>query len=78
MRDPVEIEIAQAVLVGQVSLDDPRLSDEAGARSLPAQFDSEARADMMGGDAGVLYRLIRPQDLAERRFDRAMFTWQCG
>ncbi|WP_405633223.1 DUF1963 domain-containing protein [Streptomyces sp. NBC_00016] len=25
-----------------------------------------------------MYRLIRPQDLAERRFDRAMFTWQCG
>ncbi|WP_171166772.1 DUF1963 domain-containing protein [Streptomyces sp. I05A-00742] len=25
---------------------------------------------------GCLYWLIRPRDLAERRFDRAMFTWQ--
>ncbi|MEU9431033.1 DUF1963 domain-containing protein [Streptomyces sp. NPDC048252] len=77
-RDPVEIEVAQAVLDGQVSLDDPRLSDEAGGWSLLAQFDSEACADMMWGDAGVLYWLIRPRDLAERRFDRAMFTWQCS
>ncbi|MFC8285697.1 DUF1963 domain-containing protein [Streptomyces cyaneofuscatus] len=34
-------------------------------------------ADMMWGDAGVLYWLIRPEDLAERRFERAMLTWQC-
>ncbi|MFF3611502.1 DUF1963 domain-containing protein [Streptomyces sp. NPDC002580] len=31
---------------------------------------------MTGG--GALYLLIRPEDLAERRFGRAMFTWQCG
>ncbi|MEU9309425.1 DUF1963 domain-containing protein [Streptomyces sp. NPDC048256] len=78
VQDPVEIEVAQAVLDGQVSLDDPRLSDEAGGWSLLAQFDSEACADMMWGDAGALYWLIRPRDLAERRFDRAMFTWQCS
>ncbi|MFD3645178.1 DUF1963 domain-containing protein [Streptomyces cyaneofuscatus] len=33
---------------------------------------------MMWGDAGVLYWLIRPEDLAERRFERAMSTWQCS
>ncbi|MFK0044323.1 DUF1963 domain-containing protein [Streptomyces sp. NPDC090741] len=41
-------------------------------------FDTDDAADMMWGDAGVLYWLIRPQDLAECRFDRAMFTWQCS
>lgn len=78
VQNPVEIEIAEAVLNGQVSWDDPRLSEEAGNWVLLAQFDSEDAADMMWGDAGVLYWLIRPEDLAERRFERAMFTWQCS
>ncbi|MEV6794922.1 DUF1963 domain-containing protein [Streptomyces sp. NPDC051320] len=26
----------------------------------------------------ALYWLIRPEDLADRRFERAMFTWQCS
>lgn len=34
--------------------------------------------DMMWGDAVALYWLIRPKDLAKRRFDGAMFTWQCS
>jgi len=42
-----------------------------------AQFDSDDAADMMWGDTGMLYWLIRPDDLAARRFDRAAFTWQC-
>lgn len=33
---------------------------------------------MMWGDCGALYWLIRPQDLREQRFDRALFTWQCS
>ncbi|MFE4922354.1 DUF1963 domain-containing protein [Streptomyces sp. NPDC056661] len=33
---------------------------------------------MMRGDTGALYGLIRPQDLAERRFLRTMSTWQCS
>ncbi|WP_393058707.1 YwqG family protein [Streptomyces sp. LN549] len=78
VQNPVEIEIAEAVLDGEVSWDDPRLSEEAGGWVLLAQFDSEDAADMMWGDAGALYWLIRPEDLAERRFERAMFTWQCG
>ncbi|UYQ66740.1 DUF1963 domain-containing protein [Streptomyces peucetius] len=32
----------------------------------------------MRGDAGALYWADRSQDLTERCFDRAMFTWQCG
>lgn len=77
VQNPVEIEVAKAVLDGAVSWDDPRLSEEAGGWMLLAQFDSENAADMMWGDTGALYWLIRPKDLAEYRFDRAMFTWQC-
>ncbi|MGW6547503.1 YwqG family protein [Streptomyces massasporeus] len=78
IQNPVEIEIAEAALGGEVPRDDPRLSDEAGDFVLLAQFDSDAAADMMWGDCGTLYWLIRPRDLVERRFDRAMFTWQCS
>ncbi|KUO18725.1 hypothetical protein AQJ91_23790 [Streptomyces dysideae] len=78
VQNPVEIEIAEAVLDGEVPWDDPRLSEEAGNWVLLTQFDSEHAADMMWGDAGALYWLIRPEDLAERRFERAMFTWQCS
>ncbi|MGI5338444.1 DUF1963 domain-containing protein [Streptomyces sp. CA-181903] len=39
-----------------------------GARLVPAAE----------GDAGTLYWLIRRRDLAERRFERAVLTWQCG
>ncbi|MFI8435205.1 YwqG family protein [Streptomyces sp. NPDC079020] len=78
VQNPVEIEIAEAVLDGEVSWDDPRLSEEAGNWVLLAQFDSEDAADMMWGDGGALYWLIRPEDLAARRFERAMFTWQCS
>ncbi|WP_461085984.1 YwqG family protein [Streptomyces deserti] len=77
VQNPVEIEVAEAALEGEASWDVPRLSEEAGRWVLLAQFDSEVTADMMWGDCGALYWLIRPQDLAERRFDRARFTWQC-
>ncbi|MEU0355643.1 DUF1963 domain-containing protein [Streptomyces cyaneofuscatus] len=38
----------------------------------------ESRGHDVWGDAGVLYWLIRPEDLAERPFERAMFTWRCS
>lgn len=37
----------------------------------------EAEAGMMWGDRGSLYWLMRPDDLAARRFGVASFTWQC-
>lgn len=77
VQNPVELEIAHAVLEGVVSWNDPKLVEEAGGWILMAQFDSDGDADMMWGDCGALYWLIRPEDLAQRRFERAMFTWQC-
>lgn len=77
VQNPVEQEIAHGVLGADVGWDDPRVDEEAEHWVLLAQFDTDDDADMMWGDCGALYWLIRPQDLAERRFDRAMFTMQC-
>lgn len=78
VQGDVEYEAAQAALGGAVDWRDPALVAEAGRWLLLAQFDSDGDANMMWGDVGVLYWLIRPEDLAARRFDRAVFTWQCG
>ncbi|SCE90902.1 Uncharacterized protein YwqG [Micromonospora chaiyaphumensis] len=77
VQGDVEYEVAQAALGGNVGWRDPTLASEAGQWLLLAQFDSDDNANMMWGDVGMLYWLIRPDDLAARRFDRAMFTWQC-
>lgn len=76
-QDEVESEVARAAL-GNPPGDDPRIDEEALRWVLLAQFDSDDDAGMMWGDCGSLYWLIRPEDLAARRFDRAMFTWQCS
>ncbi|WP_268838975.1 DUF1963 domain-containing protein [Streptomyces indiaensis] len=69
-QNSVEVEIVQAVLAGRCPGTIPRWL-------LLAQFNSEAAAEMMWGDGGTLYWLLRRQDLGKRRFDQAMFTWQC-
>ncbi|MER0482325.1 YwqG family protein [Streptomyces sp. Edi2] len=76
-QDAVESEVARGALGGP-PWGDPRIEEETLRWVLLAQIDTDNDADMMWGDCGALYWLIRPEDLAERRFDRAMFTWQCG
>jgi uncharacterized protein YwqG len=44
---------------------------------LLAQVDTDEGAEMMWGDVGMLYFMIRPDDLQARRFEQARFTWQC-
>ncbi|KJK57444.1 hypothetical protein UK12_16675 [Saccharothrix sp. ST-888] len=78
IQNPVEYEVAHAVLDGRAPWHTPELRAEAERWILLAQIDSDPDADMMWGDAGALYWLIRPEDLAAKRFDRAVFTWQCG
>ncbi|MFJ9846849.1 DUF1963 domain-containing protein [Kitasatospora sp. NPDC101155] len=65
VQDTVELEVARY--------------DHAEAHEwlLLAQIDTDERAAMVWSDGGALYWLIRRQDLAERRFDRARFTSQC-
>lgn len=77
VQNHVEYEVAHAVLGRQTRWDDPRIDSEARRWVLLAQFDSDSDAGMMWGDVGALYWLIRPEDLAARRFEAAMFTWQC-
>jgi uncharacterized protein YwqG len=59
---------------------DPRAKElESGADDwiLLLQLDSDDDADLMWGDAGMLYYWIRSTDLAALRFDRTWMTLQC-
>ncbi|MFC0052921.1 DUF1963 domain-containing protein [Streptomyces actinomycinicus] len=76
-QDEVETEVAHGAL-GCPPWNDPCVREEALCWVLLAQFASDEHAGMMWGDCGTLYWLIRPEVLAERRFDRAMFTCQCS
>ena len=78
VQGPVEYEVARAVIGSRrTGMGDDRMKAEAQRWVLLAQFDTDGDADMMWGDCGALYWLIRPEDLAARRFEAAMFTWQC-
>ncbi|WP_290061881.1 YwqG family protein [Amycolatopsis solani] len=75
VQGAVENEIAAEVLG---SYQDPRLAEEAARWVLLAQIDTDDKADMIWGDAGMLYWMIRADDLEAGRFDRARCTLQCG
>lgn len=76
IQDAVELDVAHTQLDGAVPYGDPALHEEALRWTLLAQFDSDDQAGMKWGGSGSLYWLIRPDDLAARRFDAALFTWQ--
>jgi hypothetical protein len=67
VQGAVENEIAADVL-GDYR--DPRLAEEAARWVLLAQLDSDDEADMIWGDVGMLYWMIRADDLEAGRFDR--------
>ncbi|HET6703845.1 YwqG family protein [Amycolatopsis sp.] len=75
VQGAVENEIAAEVLGGY---GDPRLAEEAARWVLLAQLDTDDKTDMTWGDAGMLYWVIRTDDLEAGRFDRARCTLQCG
>lgn len=77
VQGPVEYEIANAMCEGPCSEGDQSLDREAGRWVLLAQFSSDSDAKMTWADEGTLYWLIRPEDLAARRFDQARLTVQC-
>ncbi|MET7479060.1 YwqG family protein [Streptomyces sp. NPDC005648] len=76
VQGPVEYDIANAALGGTHAWGAEPLDQEAERWILLAQFDSDADAKTVWGDEGTLYWLIRPEDLATRRFDRARLTAQ--
>lgn len=55
----------------------PRLHEAARNLRLLLQVDSMGEAEMMWGDAGMLYFMIGAEDLAARRFERTWLTLQC-
>ena len=77
IQDAVELDVAHTQLGGAVPYDNPAVHEEALRWTLLAQFDSDHWAGMIWGDSGTLYWLVRPGDLAARRFEAASFTWQC-
>lgn len=52
---------------------------EAGAKDwrLLLQVDTDGNSEIMWGDLGTLYFLIRKDDLAAGRFENIWFSWQC-
>ena len=78
VQGSVEMAVAHQRLGGRVSWRDPAVLAEAGRWTSLLQIDSDDDAGMMWGDGGSLYWLMRPADLAARRFDAAAFTLQCS
>jgi Domain of unknown function (DUF1963) len=78
VQGPVEDEAAHAPRPDGSPRDDADRAALAARLVLLAQIDTDDRAGMCWGDAGRLYWLIDPDDLAARRFEAATFTWQCG
>lgn len=72
----VEKEGAHALVPGDDEAARADRRDLLAELVLLAQIDSDSRAAMEWGDTGRLYWLIRRDDLAAGRFDRATFTWQ--
>jgi len=82
VQGPVELEVAYGQLSSggqdKIAWTDPAVRSAADDWILLAQIDTDSQAGFLWGDCGVLYYLIRPADLAARRFDRTAFTWQCS
>lgn len=75
-QGPVEHEVAEAALGGDVSYEDPRLEAEARRWRLLLQVDSDDEVGMAWGDSGILYWLARPEDLERGDVSQVSFTWQ--
>lgn len=78
IQGPVELEVALAALDNQVPHGDARLDVEARRWELLLQVDTDDELGMMWGDAGVLYWMARPDDLATGDLSKISFTWQCS
>ncbi|WP_158558517.1 MULTISPECIES: DUF1963 domain-containing protein [unclassified Streptomyces] len=77
IQGPVEYEVTYPDLGDTHSWGDRFHDEEAQRWLLLAQFEIDAATETSYGDDRALYWLIRPEDLAARRFDRARLTVQC-
>jgi hypothetical protein len=76
VQGPVEYDIANAALGGMHAWGEQPLDQKAERWVLLAQFACDSDARTAWGDGDTLYWLIRPEDLAGRRFGRARLTVQ--
>ncbi|MEQ4209680.1 YwqG family protein [Actinopolymorpha sp. B9G3] len=74
VQNAVEMDVARSLVAG--AYDSAAMRQEASRWTLLVQIDSDEEADMQWGDVGTLYWLMRPDDLAARRFQTAYFTGQ--
>lgn len=77
IQGQVEPEAARVLHPADDAQDEAARKQTTAELVLLAQIDSDARTGMGWGDAGRLYWLIRRDDLAAGRFEKATFTWQC-
>jgi uncharacterized protein YwqG len=73
IQSPANIEAVQQMY----GLSYEQASARAQEMVLLLQFDSDEDADMMWGDAGILYFWIHQDDLAARRFENTWLILQC-
>jgi len=72
---------SNGVYCGGPGYDDPRVADlegGAGEWKLLLQIDTDEEANMMWGDAGMIYFWIRTPDLKKRDFSNVWMILQCG
>ena len=76
VQGAVEPEGAEAFHPGKEADAEAARKELATDLVLLIQIDSDPRVGMAWADAGRLYWMIRREDLAARRFEKATFTWQ--
>jgi hypothetical protein len=77
VQGAVEPEGAEAFHPGKEEQAEAARKELATDLVLLIQIDSDPRSGMAWADNGRLYWMIRREDLADRRFEKATFTWQC-
>jgi uncharacterized protein YwqG len=78
VQGSVEIEAARRHLGSRLAYADPALAEEARRWTSLVQIDSDDDAEMMWGDCGSLYWLMRAEDITAGRFAAAAFAFQCS
>ncbi len=81
-QSAVEMDLAAACLrrfgATEIGYGSPEFEEHERGWQLLLQVDTDDDADMMWGDVGKLYFLMRPADLEAGNFGEVGFTWQCG
>jgi uncharacterized protein YwqG len=77
VQGPPEYDVADPGLYANGRDTRPLLMAEVARWTLLAQIDSDDRAEMMWGDAGVLYWLTRSRDPAGGGLEKVSFTTHC-